>query len=219
MSEEKNPLFSKWFPSADGPRKFRWYYLGGLLVVGILFMFLGTSGGDEEEQPGGSPSSSTGMNEEREEADVPGNDTGGNDDQQHPLGDISELEHAYANQLEGALESMSGLSGVDIVVNLEASESKVYEKDTTSREQITDETDTEGGTRTLEEGTDEETLVLVQEGDSEQPLLIRTEKPDVTGVLVVAEGVDDLDRKESVIEAVTRTLDVPAHRVSVLPKQ
>ncbi|QQK75920.1 stage III sporulation protein AG [Salicibibacter cibarius] len=216
MSEEKKPPFSKWFPPGDGSRKFRWYYLGGLLVVGILFMFIGTSGGDEEEQPGGSPSSSSGVNEEQEETGVPSNDTEG---QQHPLGDIAELEHAYANQLEETLESMSGVSGVDIVVNLEASESKVYEKDTTSREQITDETDTEGGNRTLEEGTDEETLVLIQEGDSEQPLLIRTEKPDVTGVLVVAEGVEELDHKESVIEAVTRTLDVPAHRVSVLPKQ
>lgn len=218
MSDEKPP-FSKWLPSADGSRKIRWYYLGGLLVVGILFMFIGTSGGDEEEQPGGSPSSSSGMNEEREGADVLGDETEDNAEQQHPIGNIAELEHAYAHQLEGALESMSGVSGVDIVVNLEASESQVYEKDTTSREQTTDETDTEGGTRILEEGTEEETLVLIQDGDTEKPLLIRTEKPDVTGVLVVAEGVEELDLKESVIEAVTRTLDVPAHRVSVQSKQ
>ncbi|AXF54788.1 stage III sporulation protein AG [Salicibibacter kimchii] len=218
MSEEK-PSFSKWLPSADGSRKFRWYYLGGLLVVGILFMFIGTSGGDEEEELGGTPSSLSGLNEDRGEADVLDHDTEGDANQQHNFGDIAALERAYANQLERALESINRLSGVDIVVNLEASESKVYEKDTTSREQITDETDTEGGSRTLEEGTDEETLVLIQEGDAEQPLLIRTEKPDVTGVLVVAEGVEELDLKESVIEAVTRTLDVPAHRVSVLSKQ
>ncbi|MBB6448924.1 stage III sporulation protein AG [Geomicrobium halophilum] len=207
----EKPPFSKWLPSGDGPRKIRWYYLGGLLVVGFILMFVGTNGDDGED-----PSLTTETENEEEDQSTFLNN---NEDRRGNLGDLADLERAYAGEMEGALESINGVSNVEIVVNLESTESKVYEKDTNIREQTTEETDTEGGNRTLEESTNEETTVLVQEGDSEEPLLIRTEKPDVTGVLVVAEGVDQLDRKEWVIEAVTRTLDVPAHRVSVLPKQ
>ncbi|SDI31705.1 stage III sporulation protein AG [Natribacillus halophilus] len=217
MSEK--PPFSKWLPSGDGSRKFRWYYLGGLLLVGIFLMFVGTTGGDDDEP---SDVSSPGVDDGQEESVFLNNDDDDDDSndagEQRSSGEIGELERAYASELEGALESMSGLSGVEIVVNLEASESKVYEKDTSHRQQTTDETDTEGGDRTLEEETEEEEIVLVPEGDSEEPLLIRTERPEVSGVLVVADGVDQLDLKESVIEAVTRTLDVEAHRVSVVPK-
>ena len=54
--------------------------------------------------------------------------------------------------------------------------------------------------------------------DKETPVVLRTEKPKVRGVLVVAKGVDNIQVKAMVKEAVIRLLDVPAHRVSVSPK-
>ncbi|MFS8513242.1 MAG: stage III sporulation protein AG, partial [Planifilum fulgidum] len=40
----------------------------------------------------------------------------------------------------------------------------------------------------------------------------------VRGVLIVAEGAEDLKRKALIIEAVQRVLDVPVHRISVMPR-
>ncbi|UOQ42559.1 hypothetical protein MUN89_11240 [Halobacillus salinarum] len=60
---------------------------------------------------------------------------------------------------------------------------------------------------------------MVRQGDREVPLLTKTEKPKVSGVFVTAKGVDQLTVKGWVVEAVSRVLDVPSHRISVLPKQ
>jgi stage III sporulation protein AG len=38
-------------------------------------------------------------------------------------------------------------------------------------------------------------------------------------VLVVAKGADNIEVKKSIIEAVTRALDIPSHRVAVLAKK
>lgn len=49
--------------------------------------------------------------------------------------------------------------------------------------------------------------------------MISKEKPAVAGVLVVAEGVENVQVKAWVVEAVSRVLDVAPHRVSVMPKK
>ena len=71
--------------------------------------------------------------------------------------------------------------------------------------------------RVEDESLDEKT-VIIREGDKETPVVLRTEKPKVRGVLVVAKGVDNIQVKAMVKEAVIKALDVPAHRVSVSPK-
>ena len=85
------------------------------------------------------------------------------------------------------------------------------------RSQTTGETDKTGGKRVEDESLDEKT-VIIREGDKETPVVLRTEKPKVRGVLVVAKGVDNIQVKAMVKEAVIKSLDVPAHRVSVSPK-
>ncbi|GAJ98625.1 LOW QUALITY PROTEIN: stage III sporulation protein AG [Geomicrobium sp. JCM 19055] len=195
--------------SSNGPKKIRWYYIVGLIVLGLLLMMIGTSGDEEDD----------GMMQSDEVQNEPVAKKYTIQTSANAATEFQLIEQAYGEQLQQALETIDGISNVDVVVNVKETESKVYEKDRSIRQQTTDEADTEGGNRTLDEGTEEETLVLVQQGGSEEPLLIRVDKPDVTGVLVVANGVESMQRKEWVIEAVTRTLDVPAHRVSVMPKQ
>jgi stage III sporulation protein AG len=61
--------------------------------------------------------------------------------------------------------------------------------------------------------------VITRNGDTEIPVIIKTKKAEVRGVAIVAAGAENIKVKASIIEAVTRVLDVPAHRVSVLPKK
>lgn len=55
-------------------------------------------------------------------------------------------------------------------------------------------------------------------GDGEQPIVLKKLKPQVRGVLVVAKGAENLKVKAAMIEAIQRVLDVPMHRISVMPK-
>jgi len=154
-------------------------------------------------------------NETNNEEDVPafGNKKeAGNDD-------IASYERAYEEQLKEALDAIVGVEDVSVVVNVDASEKKVLEKNTTSKVQTTDETDREGGKRKVEDQSKEEQLVIIRNGEKEVPIVIETKKPVIRGVLVVAKGADNIQVKKWIIEAVTKSLDVPAHRVAVMPKK
>lgn len=132
---------------------------------------------------------------------------------------MEDYEMRYENQLKEVLEQVIGLSDVSVMINLAETERAVYEKNISSKEQRTDETDREGGTRTVDDLSKDEQLVIVRNGDKEVPVLVHKEKPEVRGVLVVAKGVENANSKSMVIEAVSRVLDVPTHRISVMPKK
>ncbi|MBM7650437.1 stage III sporulation protein AG [Bacillus ectoiniformans] len=130
-----------------------------------------------------------------------------------------DYESMYEQELKSALEEMAGVSNVTVVVNIEASEKKVFERNVTVKSQQTGETDQKGGERTIADQTKEEELVIVKGGNGDAPVVQEVKKPKIRGVLVVAEGVENVRVKRWVIEAVTRGLDVPSHRVAVMPKK
>ncbi|RWR15089.1 stage III sporulation protein AG [Siminovitchia fortis] len=132
---------------------------------------------------------------------------------------MKELENQYENQLKEALEQIVGVHDVTVIVNVEATEKTVLEKNLTLKNQTTVEEDKEGGTRKIEDQSTEEQLVLIKEGDKEVPFVLETRKPEVKGVLVVAGGAENIQVKKWIVEAVTRGLEVPSHKVAVMPKK
>lgn len=143
---------------------------------------------------------------------------GDSGDSQEP-NTMMEYEELYETQLRDALEQVVGVGNASIMVNLDATSIKIYEKNRVTQSQNTDEVDREGGKRKVEDLSLDEKVVIVRNGEEEKPVLVKTEKPAIRGVLVVAEGADNVQVKKWIVEAVTRVLDVPAHRVSVLPKK
>ncbi|SEO30435.1 stage III sporulation protein AG [Amphibacillus marinus] len=138
-----------------------------------------------------------------------------NKDSDDPL---TELELTYQADLQGILEKISGVSNVEVMVNLDATSEQVFEKNLIVGTQSTVENDQGGGTRNIEDLTEEQQVVVVRQGDQEIPLIVQSKKPTVRGVLVVAEGVEQMQLKQWVTEAVSRVLDVPPHRISIMPR-
>ncbi|HIS29749.1 MAG TPA: stage III sporulation protein AG [Candidatus Avamphibacillus intestinigallinarum] len=132
---------------------------------------------------------------------------------------VMKLEKTYEADLEKMLEKIKGISKVEVMVNLDSTKVDVYEKNLISGKQTTDESDTNGGKRIVEDDTEETQTVLVREGDKEVPLKVQTKKPKVRGVFVIANGVEQAKAKKWVIESTSRVLEVPSHRVSVIPKE
>ncbi|AXI09430.1 stage III sporulation protein AG [Oceanobacillus zhaokaii] len=132
--------------------------------------------------------------------------------------DVAELEKNYEQDLQGMLNKIQGVTDAEVMVNLESTKVNIYEKNLIIGEQSTDENDRNGGTRKVDDRTEESQIVFVRQGDKEVPLLVKTERPKVSGVFVVAKGADHATVKSWIVEAVSRVLDVPTHRVSVMPK-
>ena len=130
----------------------------------------------------------------------------------------SALEKSYETELQQALEQMSGVSNVTVIVKLTSSERNIYEKNYSSSKKQTEETDNKNGKRNIEENSNDNKVVIIKDGTKDIPLVIEKDMPDVSGVLVVAEGVEKIQIKAKVIEAVTRVLSVESHRVAVMEK-
>lgn len=131
---------------------------------------------------------------------------------------VEEMEKKYEETLQVMLNQINGISEVEVMVNVDSTNVQIYEKDMIIGTQRTEESDQNGGNRLIEDETKETKLVYIREGDKEIPVLIQTKKPEVRGVLVIANGVESATLKQAVIEAVSRVLDVPTYRISVLPK-
>ncbi|MFB1050399.1 stage III sporulation protein AG [Paraliobacillus sp. JSM ZJ581] len=131
---------------------------------------------------------------------------------------VNEIEKEYETELQALLEKIDGVSGVEVMVTLEATQEQVYEKNLIVGTQTTEETDQNGGERHIEDATEEQQIVIVRQGEQEVPLLIQTKRPEVRGVLVVAKGVEHMEIKQWVSESVSRVLGVPIHRISIMPK-
>lgn len=132
---------------------------------------------------------------------------------------IKSLEKQYEDELKQVLDQIVGVYDVMVFVNIEATKKNVYEKNSTLKNQTTVEEDKEGGTRKIEDQSTEDELVLIREGDKEVPVILETKKPEIKGVLIVAGGAEKLQVKRWIVEAVTRGLDVPSHKVAVMPKK
>jgi stage III sporulation protein AG len=132
---------------------------------------------------------------------------------------ISGYEEEYEKQLKKALEEMLGVDDVTVVVNIDSTDKKVLEKNTVTKSQTTEEKDNEGGERKVQDTSTDEQLVIIREGEKEVPIVVEYQKPAIRGVLVVAKGAENIQVKKWIIEAVTRSLDVPSHRVAVMPKK
>jgi len=192
------------------PGKFQYMLL--VLCLGAAFMIAGNIIFKPASDSSAVPAAST---ETSESEDVPAfgikNDSGDKA--------IAEYEEKYENQLRKALQEMLGVNDVTVVVNIDSTDKKVLEKNSSTKSQTTEETDREGGKRKVQDVTTDEQLVIIRNGEKEVPIVVETKKPDIRGVLVVAKGADNIQVKKWIVEAVTKVLGVPSHRVAVMPKK
>ncbi|MCI8621883.1 MAG: hypothetical protein HFJ50_09615 [Clostridia bacterium] len=89
----------------------------------------------------------------------------------------------------------------------------MYNENNTSSQ--TSETDSEGGTRTIEEkGTNKE-VVFTDENGVNVPATQTVINPKVEGVIVTAEGANDATIKANIVSAVEAVTGAQAHKVQV----
>jgi len=208
----------QWFSSkTDSDKKIPSKKIRYLIVFGLLGLLLVimsnafTSSPDSHEMNISEPAKSNQTDGDVSESAISKKDSA--------TSDVDELETSYEKDLQIMLDKMKGVSNAEVMVNLDSSKVKVYEKDLIKSQQTNEESDKNGGTRKVEDSSEETEAVLVRQGDKEIPLLIQTKKPDVRGVFVVADGVSQSSVKKWVIESIARVLDVPTHQVSVMPKK
>ncbi|WP_187820514.1 stage III sporulation protein AG [Pasteuria penetrans] len=186
----------------DRQRRLVWLVLLGLFGIGLLVFSTITHRNTQpaQEDPPSPPFPTHG----------PASD--------HGLDPMLLYEQQYERTLRGVLGKVAGVSDVEIVVNLDSTVEDVVQVDVRDAEQVTTELDQRGGNRSITQHHKDKKTAYVKTRDGEQPVIIKRVKPKVRGVLVVARGVERVAVRATIIEAIQRALEVPAHRIAVLPK-
>jgi stage III sporulation protein AG len=176
-------------------RRKPWFWLVLMLIIGLLLMLVSSF---------------------IEVKDVPSQDPSPARAQLGEGLSLQEYEKLYEQSLSSILRQVVGVGKVQVFVNVDSVDEVVIEKNRQDTQQVTNEKDRQGAVRQVTEMVRDGEVATVG-GGAQQPLIVKKVKPRIRGVLVVAEGVERQSLKKMVIEAVERTLDVPSHRISVLP--
>lgn len=138
------------------------------------------------------------------------------DGQETPFQDY---ESKYESRLKDILEKVVGVGEVDVMVTIESTEETVVEQNHKDTQQITSEKDQGGATRHVSEITRSGEVVLYEVSGVQAPIVLKKIKPKIRGVVVVAKGAENLVVKQLITQAVQRGLDVPAYRISIVPRK
>lgn len=126
---------------------------------------------------------------------------------------ISAYEEKQQQDLKNLLEKMDGVGSVEVKINYESSEVKVPAIDSNTQKNTTEEADTAGGVRNNTEVSSDDSIVMT---NGNEPLVLQTNKPNITGIIIVAEGGTDSKIKYNIQKAVSSLYDIGMDKVNVL---
>ncbi|MFC5701058.1 stage III sporulation protein AG [Cohnella faecalis] len=195
-------------------RAFRWLVLIGLIGAALLLAasLLNVKTVDPSKQPDYSPYRDEDV-PKQQEAFIGGGESGKDD----PFTDI---EAQLETRLKEMLETMVGVGSSDVMVTVESTEETVVQLNEKTTSQITEETDRNGAKRHITDVTRDGQVVLYEvSSGSKSPIIVKKLKPKVRGVIIVAKGAENATVHRLIAEAVSRGLDVPIHRISVVPRK
>lgn len=206
--------WKQWFEKKGLEKYFRRDNLLILILAGILLVIIAlpTKSGEEESggETGGS-SGSLGLTENRAQSSGAGTDTASAED-----ADGSDYTAQLEERLEEALSGMAGVGKVKVMITLKSSRELVVERETPVSRSATTETDSQGGSRTVNTSELGETVVYSTDGSSSEPYVIKSLVPEIEGVLVVAEGAGTGKVNQTVTEIVQALFGLEAHKVKVV---
>lgn len=189
------------------PQKPPWYlWLAvGALIVGSIFISLSNISGENQHQYSQVP------------AQFPGQVSSGKQETEL-MATARELEE----QLQGILEKIAGAGKVAVRVSLKASPLKEYATNTRVSKHSVEERDQNGGTRLTTDSSEDAQLVMARNGQmssGEVPVTVRESRPEVQGVIVVAQGANSSLVRSRITRAVETLWGLAPHQVQVLPME
>lgn len=132
----------------------------------------------------------------------------------------ADSEEAYIRQLEQrlreTLSQMEGVGKVRVMITLQSSRELVVEKEQPYLRSATNENDSQGGNRSVNQMETEENTVYRTDGSISEPYVVKTLPPRVEGVVVVAEGAGRGTVNRTIVEMVQALFGVEAHKVKVV---
>ena len=128
---------------------------------------------------------------------------------------------SYVDSLEKRMEEiisgMEGVGKVQVMITLSDTDMEILERNREITASDLEETDHAGGNRKNTESGEREEVIYKKDADgNETPYVVQRKLPEVTGVVVIAEGAGNTKVKENIIGAVSVLFNLNEHRIKVI---
>lgn len=128
-------------------------------------------------------------------------------------------EATLESKLENILSKINGVGKANVMLTYTESTQMVPVYNKTEKTSNTDESDSGGGTRKIEESDVSQEVVYEDENGKNVIATQKTVSPKIEGAIITAEGASNSTIKTSIIQAVEAATGLSTHKIQVFEKQ
>ena len=127
----------------------------------------------------------------------------------------SETTNELELKLEEILWKIQGVGEVKVFINYSESSEIIPMYNENTKTSNTEETDTSGGTRTIQEEDSQKEIIYEEDDGQKTPITQKVVQPKVEGAIITAKGANNADVKSSIIQAVEAVTGLATHKIQV----
>ena len=124
-------------------------------------------------------------------------------------------EYNLKTELEQTLSKINGVGKVTALITYSESSQIVAMYNQNSKESTTEETDTNGGIRTINEKDTNKEVIFKEENGEKIPVTEKLIMPKIEGAIIIAEGANNAEVKSNIIQAVEVVTGLATHKIQV----
>ncbi len=121
-----------------------------------------------------------------------------------------------AEKIKEILSKIEGVGKVEVLITYSETNQVIAMYNEKYRESQTEEEDTNGGTRTIQELNKDKEIIYEEENGIKTPITEKIIMPKMEGALIVAEGANNSNIKANIIQAVEALTGLATHKIQVL---
>ena len=122
---------------------------------------------------------------------------------------------ALENQLEEILKKLEGVGNVKVLITYAETNKVVPMYNEDIQQSTTQEEDTQGGVRTINENSSKKEVVYQENNGKKSVVTSSVVTPEIKGAVVLAKGASNGVVKSNIIQAVEAATGLPTHKIQV----
>lgn len=128
--------------------------------------------------------------------------------------DTDELE----KKLESILAKIEGVGNVNVCINYSESSEVIAMFNENSKVSTTEETDTSGGIRKIQQTDSQKDVVYKEYNGEKEPITKKVVQPKIEGAIITAKGANNANTKANIIQAVEAVTGLASHKIQVFER-
>lgn len=124
-------------------------------------------------------------------------------------------ENGMEQKLENILSNIKGVGKTKVLITYSQTSQIIPMYDEDSSTSTTEETDSGGGTRTVNESTTKKDVIYEDKNGTKTPITQSVINPKIEGAIITAQGANDANIKTSIVQAVEAVTGLATYKIQV----